>query len=333
MDASSWFENSPVIGRLLPEQAALKLREMGEDEVAAQLEAWSWRNSGQPPVKGSSGRGSSIGGHEEGQVFSGGSARRAWWPFPDRPWQYTAHTFGYLEPNVVGSDQMPIRHIESIPADRGLRGKRVKMTLNRLCIASYPGSGVHRVLLHFSMQQQAQGKAEPLHFNATYRVREGESSGVQGYPIFTGLKVGHEGLTLKCRTINVRNEADEAYLSFLESDAFKTGLHLVTTAQPVLAPFSEMALALAKHIGERHRNIAVQDFELGLDFNSTPMQGRLAEGAYLAVQIPEHVKSIWDWDEWVYVPTKGIVVKKDNQQELIPYNYLVFGISRFEKNV
>src|SRR6266571_4023974 len=91
-------------------------------------------------------------------------------------------------------------------------------------------------------------RREHLHFNATYRVQQGEHAGISGYPIFTGLNAGHEGMTLKCRTINVSNDEDEAFLSFLESDVFKAGLQLVTTAQPVIAPFSEMALGIAKTI-------------------------------------------------------------------------------------
>jgi hypothetical protein len=116
----------------------------------------------------------------------------------------------------------------------------------------------------------------------------------------------------------------------LESDVFKAGLQLVTTAQPVIAPFSEMALGIAKTIAARHRNVSVQDFDLGLNFGSIPLSGRLAEGAYLAVQIPESFQSIWDWDEWVYLPARGAVVSRDDHQSLIPYNYLVFGISRYE---
>lgn len=308
MDTTSWFENLPVIGNLPPEQAASKLREVGEEEAADRLE----RSEG-----------------ARGETFKLGE-RKSWWPFQDKPWQYTAHTFGYLASAASGGESQAIRHIEQIAADTDLRGARIKLTLNRLRIAAYPGGGIHHVLLHVFAQNQTPGKAEPVHFNATYRVQEGQSAGVQGYPIFTGLGVGREGLTLKCRTINVRNDQDEAFLSVLESPTFKTGLHLVTTAQPVLAPFSEMALGLAKMIAARHRNVSVQDFDLGLDFSTVPLQGRLAEGAYLAVQIPESFQAVWDWDEWVYLPGRGLVVKRDDHQQLIPYNYLVFGLSRYD---
>ena len=60
------------------------------------------------------------------------------------------------------------------------------------------------------------------------------------------------------------------------------------------------------------------------------MGGRLAEGAYLAVQVPESLQPIWNWDEWVYHPTLGQVVKRSDQQQPIPYNYLVFSLSRYE---
>ena len=308
MDTSTWFDDLPVLGNMPPEEAAVKLREMGEEETAATLET-----AKEAPT----------------QTFKSWKPK-SWWPFQDKPWQHTAHTFGYLAPVLPGSDLLAIRHVENIPADLHLRGARIKITLNRLRVAGYPGSGMHRVLLHFFVQNQLPGKAEHVHFNATYRVHEGEHAGIQGYPIFTGLNVGQEGVTLKCRTINISNDQDEAFLSFLESDVFKAGLHLATAAQPVIAPFSEMALGIAKAVAKRNRNVSVQDFDPGLDFSTIPMSGRLAEGAYLAVQIPESFQAVWDWDEWVYLPSKGLVVKRDDHQELIPYNYLVFGISRYE---
>ena len=302
-----WFDD-PVLGKLPPDEAAVKLREVGEDEAADLLEESG--NVRSFDVKG-------IGG-------------RNWWPFQDKPWQHTSHAFGYLAPAAPGSDPLPIRAIGNIPADPDLKHARIKITLSRLRAASYPGGGMHRVLLHFSAQNQVPGKSEHVHFDTTYRVWEGDHAGVQGYPIFVGLCLGGEGLSFKCRTINVSNDQDEAFLDFLEADVFKAGLQLATTAQPVIAPFSEMALGLAKALAKRHRNVSVQDFDLGLDFGANPMGGRLAEGAYLAVQVPESLQPIWNWDEWVYHPTLGQVVKRSDQQQPIPYNYLVFSISRYE---
>src|SRR5436309_13636753 len=91
MDESSWFEDLPVVGQLPPEQAAGKLREVGEEAVAEQLEQSE---------------------EEPGRAFGPGEKKGLIrWPFQDKPWQYTAHTFGYLAPVVSGSGEQPVRHI------------------------------------------------------------------------------------------------------------------------------------------------------------------------------------------------------------------------------
>jgi hypothetical protein len=186
-------------------------------------------------------------------------------------------------------------------------------------------------LLHFFAQNQLSNTTEDLHFNTTYRIREGEHAAICGYPIFIGLNVRPERLRLKCQTINVKNDQDEAFLKVLESDVFRSGLKLIATAQSAVAPLSELALGLARTFATRQRNISVQDFDLGLDFGNLPMGARLAGGAYLAVQMPESLQPIWDWNEWVYQPASGQVVKRDGHLQTIPYNYLVFNISRYDE--
>jgi hypothetical protein len=308
MSTFTWFDDLPVVGALPPKEAAARLREIGEDEVADVLEAM----------------------REEPSQVLGPGTRKHWWSLPDKLWFHTGHAFGYLAPAPPGRDPLPIRSIGTIHADTALKQARVKITLDRLRVADYPGRGTHRVLLHFSAQNQVPSKTENLHFSATYRIREGEHAAIRGYPIFVGLTVASEGVHFKCATINVKNDQDEAFLDFLESDVFTSGLHLATVMQPALAPLSALTLGLTKTIAERHRNLPVQEFDLGLDFGNNPMGARLAEGAYLAVQIPESLLPVWDWDEWVYHPASGQVVMKANHQQTIPYNYLVFGVSRYE---
>jgi hypothetical protein len=128
-------------------------------------------------------------------------------------------------------------------------------------------------------------------------------------------------------TVNVKNDADEGFLDFLEGDVFKKGLKLATTAQPAIAPLSGMALAITKSISQRNRNVSVQDCYLGLDFAGTTHGARLAEGDYIAVQIPESLQRVWYWDDWVYEPRSGLIVSRSDPNALIPYNYVVFGIS------
>ena len=301
---TQWFEDLPVLGKMDPAQAADRLRELGDSESAAALETV-----------------------RETETFG----TRRLWPFQDRPWQHTSHAFGYLAPTSPGSDLLPLRHAGTVEPDPSLKNSRIKITLDRLRVAGYPGTGTHRILFDFSAQNQVPGNMEHLHFNAAYRVREGEQAAILGYPIFVGLNVGTQGVAFRCFTVNVKNDDDEALLGFLESDVFTAGLRLASTAQPAIAPLSEMALALTKSIAGRHRNVPVQEFHLGLDFSNITTGARLAPGSYIAVQIPETLERVWDWNDWVYHPGSGQVVNKDDSTQLIPYNYLVFGVSRYDE--
>ncbi len=60
------------------------------------------------------------------------------------------------------------------------------------------------------------------------------------------------------------------------------------------------------------------------------MNGRLAEGSYLAVQIPENQQVRWNWQDWIYHPGIDQVVQRTDPQQFIPYNYLIFSISRYD---
>jgi hypothetical protein len=302
------FVDLAVLGALPPDQAMIKLREVGEDMAAARIEE---RTRNRAP-----------------ESFRGGFTD--WWPFRDRAWQHTAHAFGFLAIDRVGAALRPIQAIGMVQADPTLRGGRVKIALSQLRVADYPGGGTHRVLFDFYARNQVPSGAEELHFNATYRVREGERTAVAGYPIFIGLNVGSEGMAFRCHTVNVKNDADEAFLDMLEGDVFKAGLKLVTTAQPAIAPLADMALGLTKSVAKRNRNVSVQDFYLGLDFAGTSMGGRLAQGDYSAVQLPESLRRVWRWDDWVFDPDSGLIVDRADNDKLIPYNYVVFGVSRYD---
>jgi hypothetical protein len=305
MTTHGWFDDVPVLGKLRPEEAALKLREIGEVDAAVTIET----------------------ARAENLTFG---SSHSWWPFQDRAWQHTAHAFGYLSPTSTAADFVPIRHAGNILADPSLKRSRVKITLDRLRVADYPGGGTHRILFDFYAMNQLPGVGEPLHFNASFRVREGEQAAIIGFPIFVGLNVDADGVAFKCFTVNVQNDGDEALLSFLDSDVFKGGLKLATVVQPAISLLSETALGLTKAIAKRNRNVPVQDFYMGLDFSNIATGARLAEGSYVAVQIPESFQSIWNWNDWLYNPGSGQVVSQEAHSHLIPYNYLVFGVSRYQ---
>lgn len=188
---------------------------------------------------------------------------------------------------------------------------------------------MHNVLVTFQARNQLPDtQVESLSFSQTYRVQEGQSAGIVGYPVFIGLNVGMQGLAFECSTVNVKNDADEALLQIFASQPFKSGLNLLTTFQPVLAPFTEITMGVLGMIANRHANAKVQDFYLGLDFDQGAMGGRLAEGNYIAVQVPSD--DTIDWSRWVLTPSETIVHKADRTTSL-EYNYIIFRVTRYEE--
>jgi hypothetical protein len=300
-----WFDDLPVIGELSPADAARKLRELGDERTASILDAAT-----EPGVT-------------RRDTFAG---TRGIWPFRDRAWQHTAHVFGYLPPRS-GAGPVTLVPAAEIDADTSLRGAKVKVTLDAMRVADYPGSGTHRILFDFYAQNHLRRTVEHLHYTLTLRVREGQAAAVVGYPIFLDLTVGGEGLCFKCFTVNVKNDADEAVLRALESDVLRNGLRLAATVQPAIATVSGFALGLTKAIASRNRNVPVQDFYLGLDFSDIASRGRLATGSYMAVQVPDEALSAWDWNEWQYRPASGHLVSAVVPERLLPYNYVVFSVS------
>ncbi len=126
----------PVIGALPPEQAAHKLRELDESELADRLEQ-------KGDVKSPS--------H---QTFG----KKWWWPFQDKAWQHTAHAFGHIAPAEPGKEMLPIHHAGNIKPQENLKNACIKITLDCLRVAEYPGSGIHHILFDFYAQNQITGK-------------------------------------------------------------------------------------------------------------------------------------------------------------------------------
>jgi hypothetical protein len=185
-------------------------------------------------------------------------------------------------------------------------------------------------LLHFATQAQRHQQAETewLRFNTTCDVLDGQSAAIENYPIFAGFNVGQEGLIFEYTAINVKNEQDQEILDLLNADVFKTGVKLVATFQPMLAPFSAMAVVLAKMFYNRNNNTNIGPFRMGLDFSAIPLHNRLAEGSYILTQLPEDLQRTWNWNDWVYHIDSGLIIKKADLEQRIPYNYLIISITR-----
>lgn len=245
-------------------------------------------------------------------------------PAAPKPWQHTSHAFGYI--NL--SDPKKILNATSITADASLKNQRIKVTLDLLYVHDYPGNGRHQVLFDFKGENQiVNSEAQAVHFNQTLTVQEGQFAGIASLPVFIGLTVGSEGVGFACKAINVKNENDEKFLGILDSKEIKSGIKLVNTVNPVVPIVTSLAEGIAKQIATRNNNKTIQDFTMGLDFSTISSRARLKEGTYIAVQVGD--LAAWNWDEWEYKTESGIIVKKDNTTSTIPFNYLIFSISKF----
>lgn len=298
---TAWFDDLSVAGALDPQELAERLADVEPDLTSAMLQ----------PLEA-----------VERDRFGG----RDWFPGREAPWRHTAHAVGFIPAaSMETQDLIPIQAVGRVTPDERLRTVPIRVTLDGLRVAGYPGRGDHRVLFDFYAQHETDAGPEHAHFNATYRVREGERAAVINFPIFLNLRAGGSGLTLRCFTVNVKNDEDERRLAFLESDVFRAGLKLVNMAQPALAPLSGLALEFTKMIATRTRNIPVQDIHLGLDFGGPRTGARLAVGSYVAVQVPEKDELSWEWSDWALDTASGQIV--NSQRELIPYNYLILGLN------
>lgn len=254
----------------------------------------------------------------------GGPIRASWWASTGA-WKWSTHQFGYISPSG-NSASKEIKSVGEIQADKTLVDQRIDIHLNRLRVFEYPGPGQHRILFTFKAQNQLEKMSEPVSFSQLFRARDDAAVAVKGYPIFIGLNVGKVGAAFQGFTVNVKNDNDDALLSFLDSDTFKSGLSLLKTAQPALKPLMDITLGVTKTLAARNKNVAVQDFYLGLDFLETSVGARLAVGDYIAAQVP--TETALNWSEWYYNTHIGTIVKKSDSTKSLPYNYIVFGVSK-----
>lgn len=293
----AWFSESEVIGNQTKENVLLKLKDIESMEFLSAVESLK----DDEPLKDSK---------ELKDV-----------------WKHTSHSFGFIPFSNTPSADSEIISANTITPDPNLKNSKIKITLDRLVTMDYPGKGEHSILFDFYAKNQIQNQDEHIHFNQVYRIMEGEQAGISGYPIFTNLSVGKEGVDFKCFTVNVENKDDKKLVGFLEGDLFKSGLTLLNSINPVTPMLSGFAKGFTDQIKKRNKNVAVQDVYLGLDTNvGINTRAKLAQGSYVVIQVPN--VNTWKWDEWKYKASIGQIVSKSDESKGPPFNYFVFSVSK-----
>lgn len=243
------------------------------------------------------------------------------------PWNHSEHQIGFIPPstssNTITADIKPAHAIKS---DRNI--KKINIRLDRLRVFDYPGWGTDKnVQLTFeAINDIKKGDDEQVAFTQGYDIKEGQGAGVIGYPIFIGLNVPNTGVNLRVVTLNLRSDQQVSALGIIDSAAFKSGLSLLETSQPAIAPFTTIALGAAKMLIESGTAKEIQKFQIGLDYDDdAPMGVRLKNGSYVVVQAPLD-KFTFSGYEFNY--EKGRITKKNIPNSDIPFNYIIFRISQ-----
>lgn len=243
-----------------------------------------------------------------------------------KPWKATGMILGFFEPTASASANVPILGVSQIDGDRNLIGKRIKITMDKFFVCSYPGRGTHDTLCEFAGKNQLAGDAEELRLALRFKVNDNGSAARSGTPIFLGVTVGKDGISFEGRTVNISSEGDEQLISIFEAPAFKNGLTLISTSQPALKPFVGLADTVVKFLARQGRNHQVHNFNLGLDFEAGVSSARLRLGSYIVVQTDS---TQWDWSQYYWDRNSLSLIRKTPKDGDENFNYMVFGVSAF----
>lgn len=237
---------------------------------------------------------------------------------------YSGILMGFIPLGAKGGT-IQIHSAFELDPDMGLKGARIKITLDKFYVANFPGTGTHAILCEFTGKNQLSKAAEEMRFAISTTANDRSSAAVNGAPIFLGVSVGQDGIAFEGRTVNVASSDDTLLMEALGSDAFRNGLALLTSAQPALKPFVGLAGSVVKAIAGRNKNRQIYAFKLGLDFAGSATSARLREGSYVVVQADDRV---FDWSAHTWHSDSRSVIETATGMP-IDYNYMVFGVSRF----
>lgn len=235
----------------------------------------------------------------------------------------TTSVCGFLPASAAGG----MSPVSLVPGDPDLVGRRLRVSLESLHVARYPGRGAHKLLFDFAMQPEAAGRsANVYHYNAKFEARDSETVPVRGFPIYLDVPVSEHGLTFGFQTINVSSSIDESLFDFLGSSEFKRGLSLLSEATPVLGQLSQMGAGMAKWVLRQNRNVKVQEFRQGLGVHGGRLRGGLAAGYYAVAQIPIEFVNEWNWPDWSLSPNTMTLTRPDADAMPLDFNHMVFGV-------
>ena len=304
MSTLTWFKDLAVLSELSGEDAVAALRALGEKHAADKLETALLETSTGPPDKFS--------------IPAG--------VLDDRAFMHRGRVVGHLEPARSPVGLRPLREVDDLVPDEALAGERLNIGLDAFHAADYPGGERHHLLFHCAATHHLD-PPERLHMRITRPVEQSAPFLILDQPLFAGLTAGAPGLDLRLLVLTVRDARDRALLDALDTDLARLGLQLLAQPQPAAALFSDQTFQLTAAL-RSNAPPAIHSVSIDLGFERRAGSVPLALGTYVVVQAPRAYEVAWDWDEWRYDPESGRIVRPDEPEETLPFNYLVFTIDR-----
>jgi hypothetical protein len=250
------------------------------------------------------------------------------WPWNREPraWEHSRYAFGFIPETIVGTENIEISEAKNIVADLSLKNSQITVSLDFLRAFEYPGKGIHRVLFKFNANNHQENNVQNVSFNQTFSIQEGDSAPISGYPIFIGLNTGPNVVQFDVEIVNVSNDNDDKFLETMESGVVKNGMTLLNSVNPIIPIITEYATGITKMIAGRNKNREIIAPKMGLYFGTNATKMKLAKGSYIAIQVTND----FDWTQWHYSRTQGVIQSKDGAVKDLPYNYFVFSVSATE---
>lgn len=267
-----------------------------------------------------------IGDLDAAQDFVGAQVAGQAGFLPTAAWKHRGGVYGYINPNPdQNTGLFSIQSASAIQPDNTLIGQSIKLSLDCFYVHSYPGFGAHDVLFEFGGKSQISATVEDVRHPLKFQINDSGAASVSGTPIFLGLNVHQNGVAFEGRTINVSSSDDQQVIDLFNSNVFKTGLTLINTAQPVLKPYSALAVAAIGAIAARSKNVQVHNFNLGLDFGNNPTSSKLRHGSYLVIQSDDAI----DLNNYKWNRTTSRLEHFSGANARVEFNYLIIGVSPY----
>lgn len=196
----------------------------------------------------------------------------------------------------------------------------VDIVLTRFWVAEMPAYNFQIKLVIGAEHEFSHSRRSPA---AHARVADGVTGqylGVANIPFLQGLKVS-SGAELNVQVMFLDGKTSNAVVGLLNDPAFKQGINLVRTFNPVFATAAHYLSSLTKALLSIGKNCMVTQGIFGLHAFGGVASGPLGIGDYLLAQLPPDIaQGSLHWDA-----TQDHVMDGDN---LLDANYMMIRIAR-----